>query len=194
MKHRLILKSFQSPGDIVMLTAAVRDLHAAYPGRFQTDVRTSANAIWENNPHLTPLDEHESDVAALDMHYPLVHQSNQRPYHFLHGYTQYLEQQLDLRIPVTQFRGDIHLSEAEKEAPPLAGFCSQARQSLGLPSRDEKETSPLAGELPGSSLPAASTTSQPSGGTRRAIKRSSITSAIVSRSCNAVKRSIGIHD
>ena len=45
MKSRLILKSFQSPGDIVMLTAAVRDLHAAYPGRFQTDVRTSADAI-----------------------------------------------------------------------------------------------------------------------------------------------------
>ncbi len=48
--RRLVLRSFQSPGDILMLTAAVRDLHAACPGRFQTDVRTSADAIWENNP------------------------------------------------------------------------------------------------------------------------------------------------
>ena len=120
MKHRLILKSFQSPGDIVMLSAAVRDLHAAHPGRFQTDVRTSADAIWENNPHLTPLEEHDPEVASLDMHYPLVHESNQRPYHFLHGYTQYLEQQLDVRIPVTKFRGDIHLCEAEKLSPPRA--------------------------------------------------------------------------
>ena len=117
--NRLILKSFQSPGDIVMLTAAVRDLHAAHPGRFQTDVRTSADAVWENNPHLTRLDERDSEVASLDMHYPLIHQSNQRPYHFLHGYTQYLEQQLDLRIPVTQFRGDIHLSASEKSSPAL---------------------------------------------------------------------------
>ena len=48
----LILKSFQSPGDIVMLSVAVRELHTAFPGRFQTDVRTSADAIWENNPYL----------------------------------------------------------------------------------------------------------------------------------------------
>ena len=30
--EKLILRNFQSPGDIVMLTAAVRDLHRAYPG------------------------------------------------------------------------------------------------------------------------------------------------------------------
>ena len=42
--RRLILRSFQSPGDIVMLTAAVRDLHRANPTAFQTDVRTSADA------------------------------------------------------------------------------------------------------------------------------------------------------
>lgn len=60
--RRLVLRSFQSPGDIVMLTAAVRDLHAAYPGRFQTDVRTSAGAIWENNPYITSLVETEPGV------------------------------------------------------------------------------------------------------------------------------------
>ena len=83
--RRLILKSFQSPGDILMLTAAVRDLHAAAPKQFQTDVRTSADAIWENNPYLTPLNESDGSVETLDMHYPLIHQSNQRPYHFIHG-------------------------------------------------------------------------------------------------------------
>ncbi len=36
---RLILKCFLSPGDIVMLTAAVRDLHRAQPGKYQIDVR-----------------------------------------------------------------------------------------------------------------------------------------------------------
>jgi ADP-heptose:LPS heptosyltransferase len=43
--NRLILRSFQSPGDVVMLTAAVRDLHRACPGRYQTDVRTPADAL-----------------------------------------------------------------------------------------------------------------------------------------------------
>jgi ADP-heptose:LPS heptosyltransferase len=116
--RRLVLKSFQSPGDVLMLTAAVRDLHAAAPGQFQTDVRTSAAALWENNPHVTPLRVLDSSVEALDVHYPLIHHSNQRPYHFLHGYAQYLEQRLGVRVPVTAFQGDVHLSPQEKAQPP----------------------------------------------------------------------------
>ncbi len=57
------------------------------------------------------------------MHYPLVHQSSQRPYHFIHGYVQYLEQQLRLSIPVTRFQGDLYLAEHEKLLPAaLADF------------------------------------------------------------------------
>jgi hypothetical protein len=104
-----------------MLTAAVRDLHAANPGQFETDVRTAADALWENNPHLTRLNEGTPGVEVLDMHYPLVHESNRRPYHFIHGYPQFLEQQLGVRVPVTQFRGDIHLNPEEKSSTPLNG-------------------------------------------------------------------------
>ena len=115
--QRLILKSFQSPGDVVMLTAAVRDLHRAHPGQFQTDVRTSVDELWLHNPHLTPLEENGEGVETIDMHYPLIHQSNERPYHFLHGYPQYLEQRLGVPVPVSQFQGDIHLSDDERNAP-----------------------------------------------------------------------------
>lgn len=115
--RRLILRSFQSPGDILMLTAAVRDLHAAAPGQWQVDVRTSAPGLWEQNPLLTPLSEGATGVESLDMHYPLIHQSNQRPYHFLHGYHQYLEQRLKLQIPVTRFQGDVYLSDRERDEP-----------------------------------------------------------------------------
>ncbi len=68
-----------------MLTATMRDLHATAPGQFLTELRTSADALFENNRHITPLQEGTSGVESLDMHYPLIHQSNQRPYHFLHG-------------------------------------------------------------------------------------------------------------
>ena len=111
---KLILRNFQSPGDILMLTAAVRDLHRAYPGKFVTDVRTAAGQIWNANPHITKLDEADRSVRTINMEYPLVHQSNKRPYHFLHGFVQFLEQKLDLRIPLTEFRGDIHLADAER--------------------------------------------------------------------------------
>ena len=121
--EKLILRCFLSPGDIVAMTAAVRDLHAAFPGRFLTDVRTSCAPLWEHNPHLTSLDEGATGVRSIDLEYPLIHQSNTRPYHFLHGFTQFLESTLSLRIPVTQFRGDIHLSEQEK------GWMSQVEET-----------------------------------------------------------------
>ena len=113
--RRLILTSFPAPGDVLMLTAAVRDLHRAHPGRFLTDVKTSADELWQLNPYITPLDESQAGVETIEMHYPLVHQSNQRPYHFLHGYVQYLEQRLGIQIPLTEFHGDLYLADHERE-------------------------------------------------------------------------------
>ena len=55
-KLKVIFRNFLSPGDIMMLTAAVRDLKLSFPN-FEIDVRTSCSEIWENNPYLTPLDE-----------------------------------------------------------------------------------------------------------------------------------------
>lgn len=115
--RRLILSSRQSPGDILMLTAAVRELHRSHPGQFATDVRTPVPELWINNPYLTPLKE-DAGVESIEMHYPLIHQSNQRPYHFLHGYTQFLEDRLNVRLPLTEFRGDIHLDDEERKSPP----------------------------------------------------------------------------
>jgi len=113
--RRLLLTCDLSPGDVVMLTAAVRELHRAWPGRYLTDVRTTAMEVWENNPWITPLDPADERVETVEMHYPLIHQSNTAPYHFIHGYVQYLEETLQVRIPVTEFRGDIHLAPEECE-------------------------------------------------------------------------------
>ena len=112
--RRLILKCSLSPGDIVVMTAAVRDLQLAYPGRFMVDVRTTGPEIWENNPYLSPLDDSDPQVRIIELHCPLIHESNQRPYHFIHAFAQYLGQQLGLAIPLTRFKGDIHISTREK--------------------------------------------------------------------------------
>jgi ADP-heptose:LPS heptosyltransferase len=117
--QKLILVNYQSPGDVVMLTAAVRDLHRCHPNQFLTDVRTDAPELWENNPYLTPLDEDDPDVRVLECHYPLIQFSNQRPLHFVHGFIEYLNDQLDLRIKPTRLAGDIHLSDEEKTSPSL---------------------------------------------------------------------------
>lgn len=112
-----ILENFQSPGDIVMLTAAVRDLHRCHPGKFLTHVRSSCPELWENNPHVTPLKRSNPSVRVLECHYPLIHRSNQAPIHFLHGFIEYFNEQLGVHIQLTRFKGDIHLSAAEKSSP-----------------------------------------------------------------------------
>jgi ADP-heptose:LPS heptosyltransferase len=98
-----------------MLTAAVRDLHACHPGRFVTDVRTSCPDLWLNNPHLTPLAEDDPDVQVVDCHYPLIDRINTVPYHFLHGFVEYLNDTLDLQVKPTQFKGDLHFSPDEMD-------------------------------------------------------------------------------
>ena len=114
MPRKIILRNFQSPGDVVMLTAAVRDLHRCHPGEFVTDVRTSCPDLWLSNPWLTALSEQDPDVEIVDCHYPLIHRSNQTPCHFLHGFSEYLNERLGLSIRPTAFKGDIHLSASEK--------------------------------------------------------------------------------
>lgn len=146
-RRKLVLVNLLSPGDIMMMTAAVRDLHRAHPRQFITDVYTSVGELWENNPYVTklpykverlgdqkePSNEYEKIVPARDIkftfedkdievydvgydgEYPAsINRSNQNAYHFIHGYAQDLEQKLGLRVPVTEFKGDIHISDQEK--------------------------------------------------------------------------------
>ncbi len=110
----LILHLDLSPGDIVAMTAAVRDIHLAYPGRFRTDVRTTAMEIWEHNPYITSLRDDDSSVRHIEMHYDLINSSNEGSYHFLHAMTFHLEKELGLRIPLTKLKGEIYLSDEEK--------------------------------------------------------------------------------
>lgn len=117
--RRLILTNHQSPGDIVMLTAAVRDLHLCYPGQFVTDVRTPCAQLWDGNPFITSLSESDPDTEPIYCHYPLVHSSNAIPVHFLEGFIEYLNRELDREIQISVFRGDIHLSDEERRWPPL---------------------------------------------------------------------------
>ncbi|HEX3800515.1 MAG TPA: glycosyltransferase family 9 protein [Verrucomicrobiae bacterium] len=113
-KRKLLLKCGLSLGDIVMLTAAVRDLHIAYPGSFLTDVKTPFPTIWENNPHITPLSTDDPEVEIIDCSYPLINRCNNTPYHCLHGFIEFLNERLNLAIRPSVFKGDIYLSGLEK--------------------------------------------------------------------------------
>ncbi len=127
--RKLRLHCALSPGDILMLTAAVRDLHLTHPGKFLTDVRTTCSALWENNPYITQLEESDAEVEEIQCEYPLIHQSNQLPYHFIHGFRMFLQDKLGVAIQPHAFKGDVHLSAAEKS------WMSQVEEIEGLGAR-----------------------------------------------------------
>jgi len=113
-QRKLILKSAYAVGDIVVLSAAVRDLHLTYPERFVTDVRTSCAELWEHNPYVTPLREEDKGVKVIECEPELIRDCNRTPYHYIQAYSEFLNARLDLKIKPTAFHGDIHLSDLEK--------------------------------------------------------------------------------
>lgn len=115
MKERLLLKCNKSPGDILMLSAAVRDLYISHGDSFELFVKTSCADIWRYNPYVKPYNEKDQYDLIVDCEYPLVNKSNTTPHHFIHGYRLFLEDKLNLKIPPTEFKGDIHFSDLEKK-------------------------------------------------------------------------------
>jgi ADP-heptose:LPS heptosyltransferase len=115
--EKLLLHCRLSPGDVLMLTAAVRALHEQHPGRFVTDVRTPCPALWKHNPFLARISDDDPEARLVQCHYPLIHQCNQLPYHFIHGYIRHLSAELNIRLEPTAFHGDIHLGPEEKGNP-----------------------------------------------------------------------------
>lgn len=119
---KLSLSNYQAPGDLLMLSAAIRDLHACYPGQFLTEVQSNCSELWENNPHITEFGKNEKDVKKIKCEYPLMHRSNELPYHFIHGFIHFLNEKLKLNIRPTAFKGHVHLSADEKSDAVLKKF------------------------------------------------------------------------
>lgn len=97
-----------------MLTAAVRDLQWRHPSKFAVTVHTSAGALWEHNPHATFTETPQAEARVIKCDYPLIHRSNQEPWHFIHGFHQHLSGKLGVKVEPTAFKGDIHLSQDER--------------------------------------------------------------------------------
>jgi ADP-heptose:LPS heptosyltransferase len=117
--RRILLKTQLSPGDVLMLTAAIRDLHRSNPGQFQTDVRTQFPELWTANPWITPMEESDPGVEVMEAHYPSIGEVSHSPRHFVEGYGRYLSEILGVPVRTTAFRGDVHLTEEERERPSM---------------------------------------------------------------------------
>lgn len=113
-QNKFVLKNYQCPGDLLMLSACVRDIKKWYP-HVQLDVRTSDDGIWQNNPNLTELDPNSPDVTEIEMNYDIINQSNENIHaHFIHGFIDDFNKKTGLIVKLTEFKPDVHLTEEEK--------------------------------------------------------------------------------
>ena len=106
-----------APGDILMATCAVRDLHKQYPGEFITTVKTTSMDIWKHNPYVKPTDINsfcgETKIVNLTPR-TIIMNSNQHCEHYSTSYIQSLNEELKLKVRLTDLRPDIYFSDDER--------------------------------------------------------------------------------
>lgn len=122
--RRIVLKNHLCPGDVLVMTAAIHGLVRAHPGKFAVSVDSTCQAIFEHNPDVVAIAE---GAELVEMHYPLVHQSNQRAVHFLEGYCDFLGGALGVKVPCLVNRPLVYLSRQEKS------WVSQVQEITGRP-------------------------------------------------------------
>ncbi len=110
----LYIDQGQCPGDIIMLTAAVRDIKAAFP-EIRINVETTCQELWFNNPHIDPTIRRDEADAWIYAEYPDIHRSNDGAYHFGHAFRHYLADMLGIRVPQGAIRGEVFVSPTEAE-------------------------------------------------------------------------------
>jgi ADP-heptose:LPS heptosyltransferase len=95
------------------MTRAVADLKQTHP-EWDIDVRTPCPAVWENNPHLTPLTAGEPGVEEIDVRYDTIDESGWRGHHFTDAFREDMEKKLGVPIKKTGIRPELWLSDEER--------------------------------------------------------------------------------
>ena len=125
MGRRLIIRNMQAPGDIIVLSAAIRDLHIAHPDLFSTEIWVSKGAehVYWHNPNITAIHGKTANCAGAQMvqagYSAGIKRSNQDRKHFLWGFVDDLNTKLKTKIKLTKFHPAIYFSDAEKEQRPF---------------------------------------------------------------------------
>lgn len=121
-KTQLVIKHKWALGDTVLLTALVRDIHRAYPERYQILVDTNWTNVWWNNPYVLPKNTTISSRAtqveigwgdAIRWNSYAKYGDRREMKHILAWYHYDFERKTNIHIPVTDPWPDLHMSEQE---------------------------------------------------------------------------------
>ena len=112
--QKVIFKQWQAPGDLLMLTVAIRDFYKMYPLLTEIDVLSCYPEVFFNNPYIT---NHPKDgtVPIVDLDYGAA-RNKLAPlgYHFSDVFIYMINELYDLKVMKTSMRPDIYLTKDEK--------------------------------------------------------------------------------
>lgn len=115
-RKELVFHNRQRIGDILVMTAGIRDFKNVFP-KTRISVVTTASHIWDNNPYvdctLIPTPENTIKIGPSK----LTNSSNRLDWHFTNAYRMSIEGALNVHIPQGESRPDIWLTEEEYNAP-----------------------------------------------------------------------------
>lgn len=116
MSATLVLKHKFALGDTVCLTALVRDIHRAYPGRYEVLVDSGFREIWREHPAARPVrqaDFRGGPVTRVDISYRQgIRQAGRGQHvHMLRAYHDEFRRKTGLDVPLTEPRGDLRLPD-----------------------------------------------------------------------------------
>ena len=138
---RLLLKTDQAPGDAVVMTAAIYSLHKAHPGKYLIAVESLWPEVFEYNPDVAkslrfPVKVGQvpwnlpSETAVIRMHYPAIHQSNDRGIHFMQGWCEFLGTALNIQVPLLTNRPHIYFTNPALPVEDYWVICSGGKSDF----------------------------------------------------------------
>ena len=138
-------------GDVVVMSAVVRDIELAYPGRYSIFTTGHFQSLWKNFPNVTPASL-PGRGRFIDMSYQ--HKIDQAragsKKHFLTSFYEIVEEKLGIKIPMTKASG--HLLITPGVTSPVSGKYwvsapggkTDLTTKIWLPSRHQKVVDILA--------------------------------------------------
>lgn len=118
--ERIVLTQRLALGDVVAMTALVRDLALAHPGRFAVLPQTPCMTLWQNNPHVTRFADRKGARHLSADYGDGIKKSALAPIHFLKAYHEGFEKKTGVKVPLLYPWPDLHLSP-EEEQPLVEG-------------------------------------------------------------------------
>lgn len=114
-RETIILDNRWALGDGVLLTGLARDIHKAYPDKFQIQACGSYSCLWKNNPWCQFTKEPKGRKVQLDYSkgFKAVENTGAK-IHFLAWFHRDFNRLMKAKVPVTLPKGDLHLSAIER--------------------------------------------------------------------------------